>query len=162
MKSNQITGFTLTGYAAGDPKFVAEGEPDYGTPSFGDYSFGVYSFGAYEFDAYDFQPYVWFGDFNFGATTWDEEFEADPNADPDVCVEGASNILPGSVKSVITEGAVTVSDDVTILATLNGNIVDGDITDGAITDGDITYGYVTPGAVTTSGAITVFVNGTAL
>ena len=93
-------------------------------------------FGAYSFDAYDFQPYVWFGDFNFGATTWAEEFESDPNANPDLCVEGNKNIVPGSVQSVITEGDVTVSDDVTILATLDGNIVAGDITDGDIIDGD--------------------------
>ena len=128
---NQITGFNLTGFATGDPKFVADGEPAYGAPSLGDYAFGDYSFGAYEFKAYDFQPYVWFGDFNFGATTWDAEFESDPNANPDLCVEGNKNIVPGSVKSVITEGDVTVSDDVTILATLDGNIVDGDITAGA-------------------------------
>lgn len=159
---NQITGFTLSGFAAGDPKFAAEGDPAYGTPSLGEYSFGDYAFGGYEFEEYDFQPYVWVGDFNFGATTWAEEFESDPNANPDVCVEGNKNIVPGSVKSVITEGDVTVSDDVTVLATLDGSIVPRDIVPGAIVDGGLSYGAVTPGAVTPSGAITVFVNGAAL
>ena len=105
---------------------------------------------------------MWFGDFAFGATTWAEEFESDPNANPDLCVEGNKNIVPGSVTSVITEGDVTVSDDVTILATLDGNIVDGDITDGDITDGDVSYGDVSYGNVTPSGATTVSVNGVAI
>ena len=77
-----------------------------------------------------------------------------------LCNEGANNIVPGSVKSVITEGDVTVEcRRHEVLATLDGNIVDGDITDGDITDGDVSYGDVTSGAVTSSGAITVFVNG---
>lgn len=160
---NQITGFTLKGFATGDPKFVPDGgEPAYGPASFGAYSFGAYSFGAYSFSAYEFQPYVWSGEFNFGPTTWDAEFESDPNANPDLCVEGNKNIVPGSVQDVVTEGAVTVSDDVTVLATLNANTVDGEISDGVVTDGEPAYGSVTSGAVTTSGAITVFVNGKAL
>jgi hypothetical protein len=158
----QVTGFNLTGFATGDPKFVADGSPTYGTPSFDDYTFGAYKFSDYSFGAYEFQPYVWFGDFNFGATTWAEEFESDPNANPDLCVEGNNNIVPGSVKSIITEGAVTVSDDVTTLATLDGNIVDGKTTDGDITDEAISSGNTTPGAVTASGAPQVSVNGKAL
>ena len=97
--SNQITGFNMKGFAEGRPEFVAEkGEPTTATRrSVTTRSVTTRSV-PYSFDAYDFQPYVWFGDFNFGATTWAEEFESGPNANPDLCVEGNKNIVPGSVQ----------------------------------------------------------------
>ena len=85
----------------------------------------------------------------------------DPNADPDVCVEGATTSSPERQERH-HRGRRHRERDVTVLATLDGNIVAGDIVRGDVTDGAISYGAVTSGAVTPSGATTVFVNGVAI
>ena len=153
-KTGQYTGWFLKGYKAGDPRFTGTGSEQFGAAQYtGDYGFGDWSFGAYEFQPYEFQPYVWVGDFNFGATTWaTEDFTADePNEDPNgVCKVGANNVV--NVTRTITPGAVTVSDDVTVLATLDGNLVpDENVTPGDVHVTGESFGTTVPGAVTSTG-----------
>ena len=77
-------------------------------------------------------------------------------------VEGASNIVPGSLVRTTTPGTITEN------AVVDGAIYEaspymaGAPVAGVITDGAVTEGAVTPGAVTPTGPTTVFVNGKAL
>jgi len=54
-KSNQFTGFTLTGFAPGSPVFVA-GATTWSDPTFDDWAFGDYAFGDVEWDGWVAEP----------------------------------------------------------------------------------------------------------
>jgi hypothetical protein len=164
---NQFTGFILKGFKVA-PAFVATGDAVWNAPTFdGGYTFADWSasdFGEY---AYDEEPmfdvaYTFETGYTFGATTWSTDgWDAEPNADPDVCLRAdgtiGPNIVPDSVESTITDGAVTDG------AVTDGNIAYGAVTDGAITPGDttdgaISYGSTVNGAVTATGAVQLFAN----
>src|SRR5262249_49337433 len=102
------------------------------------------NFGDYDLGAYNWSPVTW-------ATT---DYVAAPgNNDPDgVCKEGASNVVPGSVKYETTYGDIhendKVFDDVVPgTITENEGVTPGDIHDGPVEPGTTTLGSMTPTGV---------------
>jgi hypothetical protein len=173
-KTGQWTGWNVKGFSSGgSPAFSGTGSASFPEVSSltGNYDFGAWSFEGSTWESAEefgnFGPYD-LGDYDFGPITWaTTDYVAAPgNNDPDgVCKEGASNVVPGSVKTVTAYGQIHENDPEF------GTVVPGDITDitgnedvtpGDIHDGPVQPGTTTPGAVTPTGVVKTFAayNGT--
>ena len=165
-KTGQWTGWSVKGFTSGgSPVFSATGTaslPEVSSLT-GDYNFGPWSFdgstweptGDYNFGDYDLGQYEWSG------VTWaTTDYVAAPgNNDPDgVCKEGASNVVPGSVRYDIADGDIhenpVLFDDV-----VPGNTIaneNDDVIEGATHDGPVVPGATAPGSVTPTGVVKTF------
>ena len=159
-KSNQFTGFNLTGFKPGRPAIATTGPVVWGANEFGDWApagdfeFGEYEFGEYEFEAWALSDAV-FGEWSTDGT----------NAEPDVCLNSSgnvnANIDPASLVHTFTDGPL-VESTVASGAVQNGAVVEGDVVPGLITEDEIAFGAAVPGAVGATGPVQVFVNGVLL
>ncbi|WP_028050393.1 hypothetical protein [Cellulomonas sp. URHD0024] len=164
-KSNQFTGFNLTGFQPGSPSFSASGPVQWGADAFGDWSFGdwvpagdyafpEYVFGEYEFEAWSLSDAVW--------GNWDTD---NTNQEPDVCLNSSGNVNanvdPASLVHIFTDGPL-VESAVQSGAVRSGAIVEGEVVPGLISEAPIQSGPAVPGAVGATGPAQLFVNGVLL